>query len=290
MNESAGGEHLWTQPGEILRVVALGVLLGLGVLVAWSIAMMYREMGVFMFDAHAYWLTGQPGDVPYELGPGQADAFLYSPAFAQVIRPLTLLPWPAFAAVWFTLELAAFVWLAKPLGWAWGGVLLVWCVPELMVGNIYAFLAVATVLALSGTPQAWALALLTKPVLGVGMAYHVVRREWRALALATAATSAIVAVSFALDPGGWLSWIGFLQGLAGGDAVGYLRYRLVASLIIVVIAGARGRAWPVPVALLVALPVLGGISAFTILAAIPRLVLVGASEGLRVRGRWRAAG
>jgi hypothetical protein len=46
------------------------------------------------YDSHAYWLTRRGSR--YLAAPGRHDAYLYSPAFAQVIRPLTLLPWPVF--------------------------------------------------------------------------------------------------------------------------------------------------------------------------------------------------
>ncbi len=54
------------------------------------------------------------------------DAYLYSPAFAQVISVTTWLPWPVFAALWAGLEAAAFLWLLRPLGWLKAGVLLLW--------------------------------------------------------------------------------------------------------------------------------------------------------------------
>ena len=41
-------------------------------------------------SAHAYWNVWRVG--PYTLPPGSPDAFNYSPAFAQLLRPLTLLP------------------------------------------------------------------------------------------------------------------------------------------------------------------------------------------------------
>ena len=49
-----------------------------------------------MFDAHAYWTAWQGGmyDTPWLVN----GAYSYSPAFAQLIWPLTLLPWPVFAA------------------------------------------------------------------------------------------------------------------------------------------------------------------------------------------------
>ena len=48
------------------------------------------------WDAHAYYVAWSGG--LYEELPGTVDAYNYSPLFAQVIWPLTLLPWPVFCA------------------------------------------------------------------------------------------------------------------------------------------------------------------------------------------------
>jgi hypothetical protein len=68
-------------------------------------------------DSHAYCITGHVADL-YRDGPRREGAYLYSPAFAQAISPLTSLPWRAFA-VWLVLELAALVWLVAPLRLPW---------------------------------------------------------------------------------------------------------------------------------------------------------------------------
>ncbi len=49
------------------------------------------------WDAHAYYVAWSGG--LYEELPETRDAYNYSPLFAQVIWPLTLLPWPAFCAL-----------------------------------------------------------------------------------------------------------------------------------------------------------------------------------------------
>ena len=60
----------------------------------------------WVLDMHTYWATGAGFDYgasnPYEIG-----AYLYAPAFAQVISPLTTLPWPWFAALWTAVSVAA---------------------------------------------------------------------------------------------------------------------------------------------------------------------------------------
>lgn len=258
-----------------------------GLMQAFWLLASYIGQGWLMADAHAYWLTGQPGYHPYALAPGQLDAFLYSPAFAQIIKPLALLPWPAFAAVWATLEALAFVWLVRPLGLAWGTVAVLWCAPELVLGNIVGFIAVSIVLALTGWPQAWALPILTKPSLGVGVVWHVVLGEWRRLVAALATTFGVLLISFAVNPDMWVQWVRLLMTQAGSG--GWAWYvRIVVALGLVVYSAKSARAWLVPFALLLATPFYGGTPVLMILAAVPRLVgarAVGPSTGISVERR-----
>ena len=58
-----------------------------------------------------YWLTRH--GIDYALNPGQRDAYLYAPAFADLIRPLTMLPWPVFALAWFAAAATAYWWLTR---------------------------------------------------------------------------------------------------------------------------------------------------------------------------------
>ncbi len=254
-----------------MRPVLFGLALAGGfALTAWIVAY-YVSNGWLLADAHAYWSTGQAGYQPYLRGVGELDAYLYSPAFAQAIAVITWLPWPAFAALWVALEAGAFLWLLRPLGWAWAGVGLLWCSPELALGNIYGLLAVATVLALRGLPQAWTLAILTKPSLAVGLGWHVVRREWRQLAIACGVVAAITLVSVWIDPEMWSAWLAFLAGST--DGVDWLLLvRLVLAVMVVVLGARAGLAWLVPFGMMLATPTVGSISVVTVLAAVPRLV------------------
>src|SRR6476660_7809104 len=111
-------------------------------------------------SAHAYWNVWRVG--PYTLPPGSPDAFNYSPAFAQVIYPLTLLPWPVFLTVWSLLLGAALTWLLWPMPLRWRWLVLAYVAPPaLLIGNIEALLAVAAVVAMRH-PSVWAFPLLTK--------------------------------------------------------------------------------------------------------------------------------
>src|SRR4051812_9738143 len=82
---------------------------------------------------HTYWATGAGvtygGSNPYTIG-----AYLYAPAFAQAIAPLTELPWPIFAALWTAAIAAAYIWLVGR--WAFPLLFTVAVAIELYLGQI----------------------------------------------------------------------------------------------------------------------------------------------------------
>ena len=53
-------------------------------------------------DAYAYWAT-RAGDPYASAEAGRIGAYLYSPAFAQLLAPFVILPWPVFCAGWTAL-------------------------------------------------------------------------------------------------------------------------------------------------------------------------------------------
>ena len=216
-------------------------------------------------DARAYWRIDLAH--PYlHSGVGDLATYLYSPAFAQVMAPFSVLPWPIFLAAWTVLLVAVLAWLVKPWPWA----LLILALPisyELFVGNVHLLIAAALVVGLR-SPGALALPILTKITPGIASLWFVVRREWRNLAISIGVTLAIVAVSFVLQPGAWFDWINFLLTSTGrGDA---LLPRIALGLVLVVYGAATGRTWLVPVAVWIALPVVW-INAWVILLASIRL-------------------
>ena len=213
-------------------------------------------------------------------------AYVYSPAFLQLVTPLTQLPWQAFMAVWTALLIAAARFLTGPRLLA-AGLLFPFTAMEIAGGNVSLLLAVAIVVGFRW-PAAWALVLLTKITPGIGLLWFAVRGEWRHLAIALGATAAIVAVSFVMLPQQWRDWVDVIVGNAGKGGTWasvpvplWIRLPIAAA---VVVWGARtDRAWTVPVAAMLALPALwyGGIS--MLLAAIPLLPEQG-------RVRWLPAG
>ncbi len=252
-------------------VIAL-LLVILGILLVYAMVSLGIQNEDIFGDARAYWNTGEGRIEPYSLPPNSTNAYLYSPLFKQLISPLTLLPWPFFLMVWLTAALAAYVWLLKPLGWLWGSVALLWCIPEMVRGNIISFLAVSVVLGLGRFPVAWAFPILTKPVLGVGVFWFIYRREWRKTFIIFATTLGLVGLSYLYEPHLWTTWFNFLLDSSGNTML-FLPVRAVLAILLVLYAARTNRAWLVPFALLICTPVLGGYPTLLILAAVPRLVM-----------------
>jgi len=216
-------------------------------------------------DARAYW--GVDLAHPYaNSGVGEYSTYLYSPAFAQVLSPLYVLPFEAFFVLWTAASIAVLCWLVRPWPWALLILLLPWTY-ELLVGQIHLFIAAAIVLGFRW-PSLWAFNILTKVTPGVGLLWFLVRREWRPFAIALGTTLAIIAVSFLLAPTAWYDWYAFLRGSTGS---GELLYSRIAAAALIVVAGAlTGRRWTIPIAVVLALPVVW-VESYVILLAIIRL-------------------
>jgi hypothetical protein len=225
-------------------------------------------------DGHAYWQAWQ-GPSLYAAPPASADAFLYAPIFAQLVRPLALLPWPAFLAAWAVIQAAVFYWLLRPLPRAWFVLALLACLPEVLEANVNGLLALAIVLSFL-TPASWAFPILTKVAPGVGLIWYAVRGEWRALAVALGAVGIAVAVSFAIWPAAWFAWLAFLGDNlgAGGGKTSLLPIRIAFAALVVAWGARTDRRWALAPAVVLASPVLF-LNTFTILAAVPRLRRVG---------------
>jgi hypothetical protein len=207
-------------------------------------------------DARAYWSVSM--DDPYQPGSvGQESAYLYSPAFLQVLAPLRLLPWTVFLVSWTALLLAVLWWLSGPLLFA---PLIVLTFPELWGGNITILLAAALVAGFR-RPGAWALALLTKVTPSIGLLWFAIRREWRPLLEAAVVTGAIVAISLAVAPDQWADWFRLLASSTGSSTVPGsvpvpLVLRLPVAAVVIAYAARTERRWLLPVGVLLAMPVI----------------------------------
>ena len=231
-----------------------------------------KSVGTFGFDAFAYWSVDLAD--PYARTAGALGAFTYSPVIVRLFAPFSMLAFWQFLLLWDGLLVGTAVWLG--LG-SVRSVLAVFAFPavalELYHGNVHLLMAAAIWLGFR-YPAAWSFVLLTKVTPGVGLAWFVVRREWRSLAIALGVTAALIAVSLAIDGRLWESWLrDSLWATAGGAALNQfslpvpLWIRVPAALALVVWGGLTDRRWTVPVGATLALPVLWP-SGFAILAAL----------------------
>jgi hypothetical protein len=197
-------------------------------------------------------------------------AYPYSPAFAQLLFPLNLLPWPLFVAAWTAVLLAAVWVLTGPdyfaLGLAVGAM-------EIAGGNVSLLLALAIVTGFRH-PWTWSLVLLTKITPGVGLLWFAARREWRQLAIALGATAAIVLGSYLLMPQAWRDWIDLLRSNAGKGGTWAaipipLLVRGPIGVLLILWGARRDQRWTVPVGAMLALPALWYGSLAMLLAVIP---------------------
>jgi hypothetical protein len=217
-------------------------------------------------DAYAYWTT-RSGDLYASADTGRIGAYLYSPAFAQLLAPITWLPLNVFTAIWTGINCAALWFLLRR--WSLPSLLFLPIPFEIISGNVHLLYGVAIVVGFRGYRWAasWALMFLTKITPGIGVVWFLVRREWRSFAVAIGVTAAIVAVSFLLNRAAWEEWIAILQAdLSGGAGQGaldtpgwYLAVPLVPRLIVAaglaVVAGLTDRRWLIPFVVVLALPV-----------------------------------
>ncbi len=233
-------------------------------------------------DARCYWVPSLADPYLHSNWTDQI-AYPYSPAFLQLLEPLRLLPWQAFMAVWAAILFAAMCYMTGPrlilLGLAFFGLMEIWG------GNIEMLVALAIVLGFRW-PAAWSFILLTKITPGVGLLWFAVRREWRSLAIVSAATALVMAVSFVLAPGAWWTWPQVLANNVGKEGtwaavpVPFV-VRLPFAIVLVVWGARTNHRWTVPVSAMLALPALwyGGLS--IMIATLP---LLGARSWTDLRG------
>jgi Protein of unknown function (DUF2029). len=222
---------------------------------------------------HTYWETGAGVSYvhsnPYVIG-----AYLYAPAFAQLLYPLTTIPWPWFAALWTAAIAAVYIWLVGR--WAFPILLLTGAIAlELYLGQIDIFIAAAVVIGFR-YPAVWAFPLLTKVAPGIGLLWFLFRREWRHLAIAITATVAVAGISAWMAPHLWNEWYDLLRRsitdkqVVEGAYLGIPVWARLPFAVAIVFWGARtDRHWTVPIAVLLAMPILW-LNVFTLLlAAVP---------------------
>lgn len=230
------------------------------------------------YDAYAYWLTRSGVDyaATYQ---GATGAYLYSPAFAQLLAPLVALPWPVFLAIW-TLIVAA------PLAWLAGR----YALPLLVLPPVFMSVALgqldlafaAVILLGLRWPALWALPILTKITPGIGLLWFLVRGEWRSLGIAALATLAVAVASAVVDPVAWGGWIAMLARMDFpqlGAGLWFLPlplgFRLFVVAALIAWGAATDRRWVVPVGVCLSLPTIW-LNSPTILVAVLPMVAAGA--------------
>ncbi|HEX5589453.1 MAG TPA: glycosyltransferase family 87 protein [Candidatus Limnocylindrales bacterium] len=230
------------------------------------------------YDAFAYWVTRSGIDYS-ATHQGITGAFLYSPLFAQLIAPLTALPWTVFLAIWTFL-------LALPLVWLAGR----YALPLLVLPPVFMSVALGQLdLAFAGVailglryPVLWALPLLTKITPGIGLLWFLVRGEWRSLGIALGATASVAAVSAVAAPEAWGGWIALLARMDFPELGGGLwflplplGFRLFVAAALIAWGAAGDRRWVIPVGVCLSLPTVW-LNSPTILIALLPLVAAGA--------------
>jgi hypothetical protein len=276
------------------------------VLVFGAVMVVFRVADIFPWnlttlDMHAYWSSRDAIDYS-SYSPFIIGAYLYSPAFAHAIAPLTALSWPVFAGLWTAVLFAALTWMAGR--WSLPLLLFSVAVPlELYLGQVDILIAVAIVVGFR-YPGAWALPLLTKVAPGVGLLWFVFRREWRNLLLALSATAAIAGVSAMIDPNAWRGWLDLLVRSFGQPQPVLWSYlavpvwlRLPIAVLILWWGARTDRYWTVPLAATMAMPILWANVACILIACLPLTSRLGPTpahgwlfgeHGERVLGDWRA--
>jgi hypothetical protein len=250
-----------------LRNVLLAVSAGVCV----QVLVLLTQSGGNPVDALCYWLT-DPAN-PYNRSEYQ---FVYPPVVAQLMAPLFDLPFWLFAALLRVIEVLSLVLLTGPLAGA-----LIFTTPvasEINAANINLLIAVVMVLGFRW-PALWAIPLLTKPSMGVGLVWFLVRGEWRKAAIPIGIAGALAAVSFLFDQRVWFEWVAFLQ--TGTPDVGEWPYpypiwaRLPISLAIVIWGARTNRPWAMALASALALPRLYFQSPAILIALVPLVPRLG---------------
>jgi len=250
--------------------IARDSLVLIGIIAAVVYWVYLTKTGGAPVDVHAYWAADSANLYPHPEA-GEKNGFNYSPLFDTLVGPGRLLSFEAFVAIWRAILLVALVYLAGPFT-----IFVLFTVPvasEINAGNIQILLALAIVVGFRW-PASWSLVLLTKVTPGIGLLWFALRRQWRALAIASGFTAALVAVSFLGRPGDWFDYFALWTG-APAPAVSpyYLSFwqRLPFALAFIVFGAWRGYRWPVVVGSTLALPVYYIISTSMLVGVLPYL-------------------
>lgn len=247
-------------------VFGLGILLGLGI---------DGSGGTGGTDALAYWHAGRAvvdGSPLYGQDAGTTSAYLYTPLFAQVTMPLTLLPQPAFVWFWRLLEVGC---LRIAIGsWTRAGIAILVFPPviiELAYANVNLMIAAVCVLVMRRTVGVWGVPIVVKAAAAplVLLAFIADRRTflWSA-----AITAGVVAASAVIAPDLWSSYLAFLTTAREPSWWTNLAYGfpLAPRLALAAVLGLAAIKWVrlAPIAVFVGLPIVWLTSASILVATV----------------------
>lgn len=244
------------------RAIPIAVTAGAALAVVLAVLLPEEGLPWLAWDSHTYWEAARAADPYANAQVGEMGAYLYSPAFLQLLLPAVYLPWPLFLYLWAAATVAvAWRLLARR------GLPLRWLVPlaalalmDVWAGNINVFIAAAVVLGLRW-PGAWSFLALTKVSPGLGVVWFAARGEWRQLAAAVAVTAGIAIISALLDPDAWRTWFAVLvsnnevEHLNGNLPI-MAAIRFPVALVLAWWGGRTDRPWVMPIAVLLLLPVI----------------------------------
>lgn len=256
-----GTRHLGSrwQPWRDRRTAWLDAVSLVGLLLVLFVGHIAASDG-FAYDAHAYWLAHG-----YSTLENTPDAFVYSPPILLICRMLGQLPWQVFLEC-YTAAIAIGVWIlagpATPFV-----VFTPQVATEITLANIHVFLALVAVFGLRW-PALWSFALLTKVTPGVGILWFAFRGEWRKLSVAIGATAAIALPTMLLAPGLWADWISVLTEASRQSYGVPLSIRLLLAVALVWLGARRNWPWLVPVASMLALPILWDVHGLSMLLGV----------------------
>lgn len=216
-------------------------------------------------DAHAYYDAARRLNdglplYPVSANPNSNDIYLYPPLLAIVLRPLVLLPYPAFTAIWEGIVLVSFALLIRTLGatrrvWLAIGILGIPVGWALAVGQAHVPM---TLLMAIGQPWSVALAANIKLFPALIVLWWVGRRDYQAIIAFGAWLGLFTLIQLLLDPHGATSFFGAVGTPQIGDkrsispfAISPILWGvLVAGGALAVVAAARTRAgWSAAVTL-----------------------------------------
>lgn len=271
---AAAAAHPGGHTSEAPRRISLAMLIAaISTGICLQVLVLLTLSGGDPVDALCYWLTDPANPYPLDRVEFQ---FVYPPVVAQIIWPLLFLPFEAFALLLRVIEVVSLVLLTGPLAGA-----LIFTTPvasEVNAANINLLIAVVMVLGFRW-PALWVIPLLTKPSMGVGLIWFIVRGEWRKAAIPIGIAGGLAGVSFLFDQRLWFEWVNFLA--TNTPPVGEWPYpypiwvRVPIALAVVIWGAKTHRPWTVAVASALALPRLYYQSPAILIAVVPLIPWLG---------------